>query len=190
MATKVEFASIMAYLGAAVGKEPTADQARVYFDLLGDLPMPVLEVAAKRALLGQTVPVLPLPGVIRQHAAAGAGPGVPLADAFAAVRAFAARWYPWLCDGLPTDPKTRARFDAHLASLPENARRAAEAYGWPALVTTEPGVSFAHFRQLYESVDGPARRDAALPPAARDVAAILNTIGRALPAAPEANGRG
>jgi hypothetical protein len=48
---RVEFAKVMAYISAAIGKPMSADSAEVYYDLLGDVPDDVLRTAAKRVCL-------------------------------------------------------------------------------------------------------------------------------------------
>ncbi len=196
MATVEEFASVMKFMKSAVGMDPKKsvphEQQAAYLELLGDLPAEVLLAAAKRAVLEHSFPTLPPVGMIRRHATAlNCRPELPLADAFEAARKFAAAWYPWLCDGLPTDPKTRARFDVAWTALPELSLRAGAAYGWPDLATTPAGIAFPHFRALYESVAGPQRADAALPPGAKR--SVIEAAGRieAMPALPSGvDGRG
>src|SRR5690348_7985347 len=58
----------MAYLGAGCGKELNKDGLRVYYDLLGDLPLTALQCAAKRALLENAFPVFPQVGTLRKLA--------------------------------------------------------------------------------------------------------------------------
>jgi hypothetical protein len=178
MASRQEFAAVMAYLGAAVGKDPTREQAEVYYDLLGNLPGPVLQQAARRAAMEHKICTLPPPGLIREHANAVAGraDATALADGWAKVRAFARRWEYWLTEGNPTDPKTLARMAADRAAIPPLALRAAEAYGWRTIVESNPEVAFAHFRQLHESLDVPARREALMPPVAEMPAALSGRL--------------
>lgn len=68
MCTKAEFASIMAYLCAGVGKRPEAETTRVYFDCLGDLPASVLQDAARAAIVEHSYATLPPVAVVRQIA--------------------------------------------------------------------------------------------------------------------------
>ncbi len=68
MATKAEFASIMAYLCAGVGKRPEAETTKVYFDCLGDLPASILQDAARAAMVQHNYATLPPVAVVRQIA--------------------------------------------------------------------------------------------------------------------------
>lgn len=164
MISRVEFAAIMAYMGAAVGKEPTEEQAEVYFDLLGDLSSTVLHAAVKRAVIAHKFPTLPPVGLIRECASALAGDqSAPVGDAWRSVLRFVQKWGRWLDEGLPTHAKTKADFDADYNQIPELARRAAEAYGWESIDKTESKVAFAHFRQIYESMATRRETESALP---------------------------
>jgi hypothetical protein len=181
VASRAEFAEIMAYLGAAVGKEPTAEQCEVYFDLLGHLDADVLRQAVRRAVHEHKISTIPPVGMIAAHARDLTQPPTPIAAAWGQVRVTALRWSNWLLDGSPTDEKTLARMHADMASLPPAALAAAVAYGWENILRAEPGVAFAQFQRNYESLAGRERTEAALPPAARlpkQVAGIIGAIGR------------
>jgi hypothetical protein len=220
VATRQEFAAVMAYLGSAVGKEPTREQAEVYFDLLGDLPTDALQLAAKRAALEHKIATLPPAGLIREHAAALAAKlPRPVAESWQAVSELAGRlatlgYLPergpigrFLDDSeqqtrrnpermgrTELQPFEQARLDRigrirqRLDALGRVAVAAADAYGWRAIVDTDAGIAFAHFRQLYESLDKPTRQEAALPPPLRTgaAAAIVGSIGK-MPALGEAS---
>lgn len=176
---KVEFAKIMAVLVAGTGSpKATPEQLDVYYETLRDLPLETLRTAALRALMDHKFPSLPPIGLIRQHAATVSGDlPSPIADAWASVKRFATRWEFWIIEGMPTYEKTLAEYRCDLAALPPIARQAATAYGWRAIIETETGVAFAHFRQLYESLDRPARQEAALPPSVRVPALAHRTNG-------------
>lgn len=180
MATRREVAAVMVFLGSLTGKEPTAEQIEAYNLMLAHLPADALQRAAQRAAAEHQYPNLPPVGMILKHAAAFDQPATALAEAWASVQAFVRRWEYWLTEGLPTAKKTLAEYHAARAALPTLARQAADAYGWAALVTTETGIAFAHFRQLYESLDKPARTEAALPPSVRSpaVASLTGGIGQ------------
>lgn len=159
-----EFAKVMAYMAAAVGKDPTTAQTQVYFDLLCDLPLAALQAAAKRALIAHKFPTLPPVGLIRECASALAGDqSAPVGDAWRSVLRFVQKWGRWLDEGLPTHAKTKANFDDDYNQIPKLARRAAEAYGWEAIDKTESKVVFAHFRQIYESMATRRETESALP---------------------------
>lgn len=151
----------------------------MYFDLLGDLELGVLQAAAKRAALEHRYPSLPPAGLIRQHAADLVHPPLPAAKAWEQACVVARRWGEDLVFRARFTEKTRQRIEADLARLDPRARAAAEAYGWRNVVEAQPGVGFAQFRNVYESLDGAERREAALPPALRlpAVAKALAGVG-------------
>jgi hypothetical protein len=66
--TRSEFASVMAYIGLGCGK-PLSDAAmEVYLDLLGDLSLEALWVAAKRAVLEHKYYTFPPVAILREFA--------------------------------------------------------------------------------------------------------------------------
>lgn len=136
---KADFAAIVAYLEAAVQKPISPETARVYFDLLGDLPSDALRIAAKRALLESQYPTLPTPGRLRQLALEALDPSIPGIEAWRLVsRAVAAFGH--------------ARKREALESLPPVVSRAAESFGWRSLCdSTEPEICRAQFLKAYES---------------------------------------
>lgn len=146
MISRVEFAAIMAYMGAAVGKEPTEEQAEVYFDLLGDLPKQVLEAAAKRSICEHTFPTMPPIGLIRKHAdALRTGQRMSYGEAWElscrAARDFGYR-----------NPRDG------LASLPPVVAHAVKAFGWSRLCdcpTSGDGLNaaVAQFRDIFNGLN-------------------------------------
>lgn len=180
MATPEGMAAATGFLVAMCGKEMPVEQVEGYNVLLKHLPDGLLMASCQRAMAEYQYPTIPPVGLILKHAAVLDAPPTALAEAWRAVRLFVARWEYWLTEGLPTHEKTLAKFKADRAALPPLARKAAESYGWSALVTTETGIAFAHFRQLYESLDKPARTEAALPPSVRSpaIASLTGGIGQ------------
>lgn len=183
MASRVEFAQVMAVLAASIGRRPEevpASQAEVYFGLLGHLPGDVLEAAALRAVASHKVHTIPPAGLIAEHAAAVMAPPLPAAEAWERVRSFAVRWSCWLLDGLPTHPETLRRLESEMAALPPAARAAAKSYGWRTILEADLGVAFAQFRGVYEAMAGRERTEAELPPAARlprEVEGVVRRLG-------------
>lgn len=152
--TREEFACVMAYIVAGVGKPVSTEQAEVYYDLLGDLPLPALQLAARQALLESRYPTIPTVGTLRQLAVALMQPRAlqPL-EAWELVLRAVNRF------GL-------SGRDRALATLPEPVRSAARALGWPSLcdLTLEqlPTVR-AQFRDAYNAMAARAEHEA-LPP--------------------------
>lgn len=66
---RVEFGKVMAYITAAIGKPLPVESLVVYYDLLGDLPLEVLQTAAKRVCLEHKWANFPSVAEIREAAA-------------------------------------------------------------------------------------------------------------------------
>src|SRR6516164_1588903 len=147
-----EFGCIIAYLEAASGKPMSAEQARVYHDLLGDLPADVLLIAAKRAIVESQYPTIPPVGVLRRLALEVSRP-----DRLAPMEAWALL------------AKAIRRFGYYreeqgLASLPPDVRQAAECLGWRSLCdATEEGVIRGQFCKTFEQLQKRADTVALLP---------------------------
>ena len=162
------FAGVMAYIAAGVGKDVSANTAEVYYDLLGDLPLPVLQVAAKRALLEGKYPVFPTIGQLREFAsnAIGEGEAMHWAAAWELARKHAAVLACEL-DILGREP-TYIVQKRLLDTLPEAVVRAGTAIGWREIAEpTNVVATRAHFRGAYEVTIDRYRRDAILPMQAR-----------------------
>ena len=155
MTSREEFAAVMRYLFAGIGKPFCANQTEVYFDLLGDLPLVALQLAARQALLESRYPTLPTAGTLRQLALEKLRPRTLTAmEAWDLVCAAVNRF------GL-------SRRDKALATLPEPARRAVCAIGWEALCDMPAGggdTIRAQFRDAYGQLATLDEREA-LPPA-------------------------
>lgn len=152
-----DFGRVMAVLSAGVGKPAAKETTRVYYELLSDLPLPALQLAAKRALLESEYPVLPPVGTLRKLALEAMQAQRPLpAEAWEMCRRAIARW-------------GYCREQQGLASLPDDVRRAAEVLGWQSLCeSTEPEVCRAQFQKAYESLAERRRRTEALPAPMRE----------------------
>jgi hypothetical protein len=169
--TKTEFASVIAYLETACGKPICADPAlalvrtRVYFDLLGDLPLHVLEVAAKMAVLEPLYGAFPTVHLLRrmaQEAIAGKEGCLTAFEAFSLACGAARRF--------------GQDQEKGLASLPASVALAARAIGWQAICDSNPkdcDTIRAHFRDVFQQTTAREQKAKALPPAlAKAVAAI------------------
>lgn len=137
----------------------------MYFDLLGDLPVDVLQAAARRAVLAHRWPNLPPAGAIRAEALALVQPRtlgpVAWALALAAVRRYG-----------------RRRESEGLASLPADAALALRCFGWRVLCDATDdrlGLAEHQFLERYEALIGTVRHEAALP---RPVRAVAEGIGQ------------
>lgn len=163
--TYPEFATVIAYLAGAVGKPVARKQAEVYFDLLGDLPLPVFQFAAKRAIAESAYPVLPPIGVLRKlavEAMDGNEGGATPAEAWELCRAAIVKF-------------GYCREKAGLQSLPSTVRRAAECLGWQDLCDSDkPEIVRAQFQKAYETLVDRKRRLDLLPVSMRQA---LTQIG-------------
>lgn len=140
--TKLEFAKVMAVMSAAAGKEARAEQVEAYFELLKDIPLPVLKEAATRALMENQYPTIPPIGVIRKHAV-----DVLIGESLTAEEAWgkviqAVRIYGYT-----------ANIRDVLESLPDPVARAVETIGWLQICdSTNPEVLRAQFRGAFEKM--------------------------------------
>jgi hypothetical protein len=137
--TRAEFAAVMAYLAAGTGKTISDEGMEVYFDLLGDLPLEILQLAAKRALLEGQYPVFPPAGTLRKLAVEVMRPVMSSIEAWGlllkAIRRF----------GYEKEHKA-------LASLPEPVAQVAERMGWQCLCDSDaPDVIRAQFCKAFDA---------------------------------------
>ena len=66
--SREQFAGVLRYLAAGTCRAFTEDQAEVYYELLGDLPLEALQLATKQALLEWVHPSIPPVALLRRHA--------------------------------------------------------------------------------------------------------------------------
>lgn len=161
--TNTEFASVIAYITSAIGKPLNPDAQLVYFDLLGDLPADVFQLAAKRVVLEHKWATFPSIAELRQAAAESVrGEVKELTPAEAWALAWkAARRIDLGADG----SKDRA-----LAGLPPIVVEAINAVGLASMTgKDEPvGVVRGQFLKVFEQLQGRERRLALMPPAVLD----------------------
>src|SRR5262249_5871634 len=67
--TRPEFLAVIGYVAAGIGKALPAESLEVYFDCLGDLPLDVLKLAAKRVVLEHRWATFPTVAELRAAAA-------------------------------------------------------------------------------------------------------------------------
>lgn len=185
--TRQEFASIIAYLSAAVGK-PIAEAEKertlrleVYFDLLGDLSVEVLKVAAQRVALSHKWATFPTPAEIREAAAEtarGDAKALTAADAWTLARKVAARYDPeiqgeYISNGV--------RYPSHWAfvskDLPPLVVKAMDSFGVLSLVYSDDpaGVVRGQFTKLFDQLNEAEKRHALLP---ANVRQAIDAIGQ------------
>lgn len=145
--------------GSGTRSPPSAEQAEVYFDLLGDLPSAVLMAASRQALVEQQYPTLPPVGVIRRLAVALIQPPTTTVEAWGEVLS-AVR-----CYGL--DRRQKA-----LAQLPPALARVAAPLWEIICECPDASLTFVQkqFTEAYQAVSAQAERQALMPPAVRSLA--------------------
>ncbi len=173
---RLEFVKVMAYIAAGVGKSPSADAAEVYYDLLADLPLAVLQAAARIALVEHVYPTFPTVGQLRQIAARiqAGGDGRMLAvEAWEMVNKLA-RDHAWDVAG------------EAVKALPAKVRRAAGAVGWRSIFdSTNRETLRAQFCKAFDELADRDRKDLALPAPVKESlerleqpASVLQFVGK------------
>lgn len=154
--TRADWASIAGVLSAAVGRDFSEQQAEVYFDLLADLPVQAVQVAAKLHLLENSYPTLPTVGALRKLATAVTSGSYRQT---LAIEAWETAWRAVGRYGL-----SRER-DA-LASMQASVAKTVAAIGWRSLCDArldDLDTIRAHFLKSFEAVAGREQRQALLP---------------------------
>ena len=152
MIGKREFASIMAVASAAVGKDLTRDQARVYWGLLNDLPREALKTGISRALLEHEFPTIPTVGMIRRLSVESmVAPYLTPSEAWSRVRTV-------LVTGSGFEEFKKAR-----AELPDLVAKVASDVGWQFLRDSRSSDGRKAFVYAYRDAVEKDRRDRILP---------------------------
>jgi hypothetical protein len=180
--TRLEFAPIMATLSAAAGRGMPEDQAEIYRELLGDLPVRMILAAIRRCVAESRYPGFPPVGAIRAAAADLRHAGAPPWPEAWQLACDAAGRY-----GLSRERQALAALDQIHVQL----ARAVRAIGWQALCDAACGdldTLRAQFRDAYSTLSERDEREGRLPLSLRraDVARLTEGLG-ALPA-PEDGG--
>ena len=174
--TREDFAVVFAILKTGSGvASVTAEQAAVYFDLLGDLPLPVLQAAVKQVLLNHEYPTLPPVGIIRKAAIAlQSPPAIPGPEAWslflAAVRRFGSGRRHRMVKGEMQEYDAGER---GLRTLPEPVQHAARCFGWQRLCDTSGehmGIAERDFLQSYGTLEKRDEQQAIMPPSVKAIA--------------------
>ncbi len=164
---KTEFAEVIAYLAAGTGKPASIEQTRVYFDLLCDLPLPLVQEAARRSLLEHKYPTLPPVGLIRSHAVSMTRDRTPGPEAWRLAIGAAERY-------------GESNESRGMATLPADVAAAVRAFGWRVLCDArrdELGIVQTQFLKVYATLETRSDRQELMPPMSEKCAAICGTIG-------------
>jgi hypothetical protein len=170
------FAQAMALVSAGVGIEVTKLQAEVYYELLGDIPMDVFRLAAKRAVLEHRYHTLPPVGLLRELAVEIMEPRELEADeAWARLRGAMSK----ICYTMGAEQVREIK-----ATVPALARQVADRIGWNQIRDGKPEVVRGQFLRLYDSARAKVKRAELLPP---KLAAEIQTVARHLAITEEKN---
>lgn len=179
--TNKEFSEIIGYLEAAIGRpiaEGTGKDAdkirharmKVYYDLLGDLPVEALRVGVKRVALTWRYPSFPSVAEIREFAfdaSRGAVGQISAGEAWAmATKAIS-----------KVDVDIPGSVERHTSNLPPIVLEAINAFGFKAMYTIPSRnmeAARAQFRKIFEELQN---RDTALGILPANVAEKINSIG-------------
>jgi hypothetical protein len=164
--TREEFSACMAYLAAAIQKPLPKESVAVYFDLLGDLQLAVLQTACKRVALEHRWATFPSVAEIREAAAeTQRGQVKEIAPAEAWEMA-------WRAVG-QIDPEVAGSADRALSRVPLIVAAAVVAMGIPALCYgKEPvGVIRGQFMKTFEQIAARDKRQALLPSTVKEAIA-------------------
>lgn len=156
--TRHEFASVMAYISAGIGKPIAREAAEVYFDLLGDLPEPIFRAAAKRVLLEHKWATFPSVAELREAAA------LTMQGEISSLTAAEAWQLAWKATG-KIDPEVDGSLERACAQLPPLVFEAMRSFGIPALCFGREPVAVvrAQFMKFYEQLADREKRRALLP---------------------------
>lgn len=160
--TRHEFASVMAYIAAGIGKAVTKETVDVYFDLLGDLPAPAFRAAAKRVLLEHKWANFPSVAELREAAALTMQGEI---SSLSPAEAWHLAWE--AVKGI--DPEVEGTLERACSGLPPIVFEAMRAFGINSLCFgRDPvGVVRAQFIKIYEQLAAREQRQALLPSALR-----------------------
>ena len=180
--TRAEFLTVMAWLSAAIGKPicdsagPSAESERkarmdVYFECLGDLPLPVFQLAAKRVALNHRWATFPNVAELREAAARSMlGQVQPMSGGEAWQLAWQA-----VCK---IDLEVEGSCERHTRGLPALVVEAMRAFGISALIAAEPNFARPQFIKIFDALVERDARRALLPASVR---AAIVAIGQPAP---------
>lgn len=172
--TRSEFAEVIGFLELSTGKpiHEDEDQAlartKLYFQMLGDLPLDVLRSACERLVCERKWPSFPQIAEIREFAALVRDSGLTPGEAWRLARQIASRYDPdqeseW---GYVVNGR---KYDSHWQAVTDGAPplvvKAMKQFGIPALCYggENRGVQRGQFMKIYEQTAEQERREVALP---------------------------
>ncbi len=170
-----EFAAVMAYLSLATKQPFPREAMEVYWDLLGDLPLEVLQIAAKRVALEHPWPSFPSVAELREAAAETMRGKV---SEMSAAEAWRLAWQAVGVIDLEVDGSLKRATER----LPALVLEAMKVFGIAALVGgKEPvGVVRAQFTKIFDQLQAREKRLALLPAPLKTAIASLGAMPAAI----------
>lgn len=169
MIDRMEFAKVMGYISTAIGKPVGEGVAEVYYDLLGDLPLEVLQTAAKRVCLEHRWANFPTVAELREAAAETIRGAVKdLSPAEVWEKAWSMVKY--------IDLEIPHTLEA-LNAQPPIVREAIKVFGLPSLIHgSEPvAVIRAQFLKIVDQLQARDRRQALLPASVKQTISAIGS---------------
>lgn len=169
MIDQLEFAKVMGYVATAINKPVTAEAIAIYYDLLGDLPLDVLQAAARKVVLEHKWATFPSVAELRDAAVLlmGQTTDLPAAEAWRLAWRIAACHDPEIRGPyIVNGNEYESQWDYLTRDVPPLVLKAMQSYGVSALCYSreEPtGVTRAHFFKIYDQLQQAERREALLP---------------------------
>lgn len=183
---RTEFAKVMAFIAAAIQKPlATTHTLDVYYDLLGDLPLEALQIAAKRVVIEHRWATFPTVAEIREAAVSalsGQVTQMPSGEAWQIA---------WQTVGR-MDPDIPTTVESAMASLPPLIAKAVRAFGVSAICYGREPVTVvrAQFVRIYEQLVQAEQKAALLPDSLKEsirqigsaqAAKVISDIGKESP---------
>jgi len=176
--TRTEFARVMTFITAAIGKPLAVESLEVYYELLGDLPLDALQASAKRVVLEHKWATFPSVAELREAASEtmrGQVKELSSAEAWdMAWRAACSIDLDMVGPYQSGDKLYSSQAEYMLEAIQPLVLEVMHAYSLPALCYgKEPvGVIRGQFMRIFEQLAARDRRTALLP------ASLVNDIGR------------
>lgn len=176
--TKSEFSRVMAWISLAIGKPivegagEAAERERlarteVYYEMLGDLPFEVLNIAARRVVASHPWNTFPSIAELRQAAAE------TLQGRVAQMSGGEAWQIAWKAAS-KIDPEVEGSCERHTKDLPPLVIEAMKNFGLVALTRADPNFARPQFLKIWDALTTRENRHALLPMGVKKAIAAIS----------------
>lgn len=172
--TRTEFAEVIGFLELSTGKpiheneDAALARTKLYYQMLGDLPLDVLRSACERLVCERKWPSFPQIAEIREFAAMVQEPGLTPGEAWRLARQLAAKYDPdreseW--GFVVNGRRYESHWEAVIDGAPPEVVMAIKQFGIGALCYAgeNRGVQRGQFMRIFEQLTQNRRQQAALP---------------------------